>query len=90
MFRNLASRVFKGGCFEIDHVGNGNQQMAKATNQGFFFFFSREWFISTSLLARQDHSDFNKTSGLCEQRGFIKGFVVVQTDANSGKHEYDF
>lgn len=43
------------------------------------------WFISTSLLAIKNYPDFNKTSGLWEQRGFLLGFMLHTTEADSGE-----
>lgn len=48
-------------------------------------FFLERWFISTSLLAIKNYPDFNKTSGLWEQRGFLLGFMLHTTEADSGE-----
>lgn len=62
---------------------------AKCHNLGIFFPL-RKWFIRTPLLARENHSDFTKTSGLSDQAGHLSGFRAANNKSQPWKAEMAF
>lgn len=50
---------------------------AKCHIVGIFSWLLKKWFISILLFARENHSDFTKTSGLGEQRRYGSGLTAA-------------
>lgn len=46
-------------------------------SRDFLLLLLKKWFISILLFARENHSDFTKTSGLGEQRRYGSGFTAA-------------